>query len=381
MTKSEKRKEKMSEKMVREKIANAFLNLADAIESGSFQEKPLIGIAVSGTEHGLDNIREGVRLAEARGFKAVIIDGEDSHKRMEEMLENGEIQGAVTMHYPFPIGVSTIGRVVTPGRGKEMFLAATTGTSATERVEAMVRNAIYGIIAAKACGISKPTVGIANIDGARQTEKILKKLSEQGYEICFAESSRADGGVVMRGNDLLEGTADVMVMDALTGNLMMKIFSAYTTGGQFESLGFGYGPGVGENYHKTILIVSRASGAPVIAGAIQYAAELLDGNFYAICDEEFKKAYQAGLEDLLSELKNEKNDSKDNKKVAMPPKETVTHEIHGIEVVDLEDAAAALWEQEIYAETGMGCTGPVILVNESKASLARKILTEKGYIA
>ena len=263
----------MSEKMVREKIAKTILNLADAMETGSFQEKPLIGIAVSETEHGLDNIREGVRIAESRGFRAVIIDGEDAHKRMEEMLESGEIQGAVTMHYPFPIGVSTIGRVVTPGRGREMFLAATTGTSATERVEAMVRNAIYGIIAAKACGISKPTIGIANIDGARQTEKILKKLAEQGYEISFAESARADGGVVMRGNDLLEGTADVMVMDALTGNLMMKIFSAYTTGGQFESLGFGYGPGVGENYHKTILIVSRASGAPVIAGAIQYATE------------------------------------------------------------------------------------------------------------
>ena len=58
----------------------------------------------------------------------MIIDGEYAHKRMEEMLESGEIQGAVTMHYPFPIGVSTIGRVVTPGRGREMFLAATTGT-------------------------------------------------------------------------------------------------------------------------------------------------------------------------------------------------------------------------------------------------------------
>lgn len=370
----------MSEKMVREKIAKTILNLADAMETGSFQEKPLIGIAVSETEHGLDNIREGVRIAESRGFRAVIIDGEDAHKRMEEMLESGEIQGAVTMHYPFPIGVSTIGRVVTPGRGREMFLAATTGTSATERVEAMVRNAIYGIVAAKACGISKPTIGIANIDGARQTEKILKKLTEQGYEISFAESARADGGVVMRGNDLLEGTADVMVMDALTGNLMMKIFSAYTTGGQFESLGFGYGPGVGENYHKTILIVSRASGAPVIAGAIQYATELLSGDFYKISDDEFQKAYQAGLKELLSELKTEKNENKD-KKVAVPPKETVTHEIHGIEVVDLEDAAASLWEKEIYAETGMGCTGPVILVNESKAAFAREVLKEKGYIA
>lgn len=46
----------MSEKMVREKIAKTILNLADAMETGSFQEKPLIGIAVSETEHGLDNI-------------------------------------------------------------------------------------------------------------------------------------------------------------------------------------------------------------------------------------------------------------------------------------------------------------------------------------
>ena len=76
----------MSEKMVREKIAKTILNLADAMETGSFQEKPLIGIAVSETEHGLDNIREGVRIAESSGFRAVIIDGEDAHKRMEEML-------------------------------------------------------------------------------------------------------------------------------------------------------------------------------------------------------------------------------------------------------------------------------------------------------
>lgn len=40
----------------------------------------------------------------------------------------------------------------------------------------------------------------------------------------------------MRGNDLLAGTPDIMVMDSLTGNLMMKIFSAYTTGGSYESL-------------------------------------------------------------------------------------------------------------------------------------------------
>ena len=78
-------------------------------------------------------------------------------------------------------------------------------------------------------------------------------------------------------------------------------------------------------------------------------------------------------------MKTEKNTEK-TKKVAAPPKETVTHEIHGIEVVDLEDAAAALWDKDIYAETGMGCTGPVILVNDGKGTLARQILKEKGYI-
>ena len=56
-----------------------------------------------------------------------------------------EIQGCVTSHYNFPIGVSTVGRVITPARGKEMIIATTTGTSSTNRVEGMVKNAISGI--------------------------------------------------------------------------------------------------------------------------------------------------------------------------------------------------------------------------------------------
>ena len=68
---------------------------------------------------------------------------------MEELLESGEIDAAVTMHYPFPVGVSTVGKIITPGMGKAMYLATTTGTSDTDRVSAMVKNAIYGIIAAR----------------------------------------------------------------------------------------------------------------------------------------------------------------------------------------------------------------------------------------
>ena len=61
----------------------------------------------------------------------------------------------------------------------------------------------------------------------------------------------------MRGNDLLMGTPDVMVTDSLTGNLFMKIFSSYTTGGDYEAEGYGYGPGVGENYDRRVLILQE----------------------------------------------------------------------------------------------------------------------------
>ena len=54
----------MSEKQIKKMIANTFLDIADALETGSFGKKPVIGVAVAGTEHGMDNIYEGVRLAE-----------------------------------------------------------------------------------------------------------------------------------------------------------------------------------------------------------------------------------------------------------------------------------------------------------------------------
>ena len=120
-------------------------------------------MAVAGTEHGMDNIYAGVKLAEKKGYKAVVIEGEDAHKQMEKMLDAGEIQGAVTMHYPFPIGVSTVGRVVTPGMGKELYLATTTGTSSTDRVESMVKNAVYGIIAAKASRLFAEAAGFKGV--------------------------------------------------------------------------------------------------------------------------------------------------------------------------------------------------------------------------
>lgn len=383
----------MSEKQVNQIIGKVFNQLADTLISGEYGQKPRVAVTAMGSEHGEQTIFQAAAKAAKGGIDATVIgsktiegvttafvENEDqAHKKMEELLDKGEIDACVTMHYPFPIGVSTVGRIVTPGKGKEMFIATTTGTSSTDKVEGMVKNAIYGIITAKACGIKNPTVGILNVDGARQTEIALTKLKEQGYDINFAASQRADGGAVMRGNDLLMGSADVMVMDSLTGNLMIKIFSSYTTGGNYESLGYGYGPGIGEGFDKLILIISRASGAPLVEGAMKFAGELVKGNLKAIAKEEFGKAHKANLTEILKGTKLVKKSSEDE--VKAPKKEVVTSQISGIEIMDLEDAVKLLWKNNVYAESGMGCTGPIILVNEANTETAIKVLQDNEFIA
>ena len=377
-------------------IKQTFVTVAEGLQDGSIGVKPKIGITGMGSEHGEENAMKGAVEAARAGVDVYYIgslehpevttikvaDDEEGHKKMEEMVDAGELDGAVTMHFPFPIGVSTVGRAITPATAKQMFLATTTGTSSTDRIEGMVLNAVYGIITAKACGVENPTVGIANVDGARQTEKILKELQDNGYGITFAESSRADGGCVMRGNDLLQASADVMVMDSLTGNIMCKLFSSYTTGGSFEAMGYGYGPGIGEGYDKLIMIVSRASGAPVIANAIKYAAELVRGGVFKVAEKEFQAANNAGLKKILDERKAAAAAAAGaaTEEVTAPPSEPVTSQIPGIEILDLEDGVKALWKEGIYAESGMGCTGPIILISDANAAKAREILTEAGFI-
>lgn len=389
----------MSEnKIIKEMIGKVFNDVADAIETGQFGSKIKIGVTTLGSEHGIENIVKGAEMSarKAQGYEVVLIgpkvntdlevfeadSEEEAHKKMEELLDNGEIHACVTMHYNFPIGVSTVGKVITPGKGKEMFLATTTGTSSPNRTEGMVKNALYGIIAAKAAGVKEPTVGILNVDGARQVERALKELDTNGYKINFVESMRSDGGAIMRGNDLLAGTPDVMIQDTLTGNIFMKVFSSFTTGGDYESAGFGYGPGIGEGYDRTVLILSRASGVPVVANAIEYAAQLSKGNLKEIVKKEFIAAKKAKLDAILKSLTKDNKKSNENEEVVeAPPKEVVTGSISGIDIMDLEDAVNALWKKGIYAESGMGCTGPIVMVNEQKTSEAMKILAEVGFIA
>jgi hypothetical protein len=383
----------MSNKAIKELLKDVLFDVADAIETGSFGEKIKVGITLLGSEHGAEELLKGAELAQRQNQDIEVVcvgpkmdtelkiyeanTEEEQHKLMEELLDSKEIAACVTMHYSFPIGVSTVGKVIAPANGKDLIIANTTGTSATDRVEAMVRNAISGIATAKACGIKEPKVGILNVEGARAVERALIKLKDAGYEFSFTESMRSDGGAVMRGNDLLAATPDVMVMDSLTGNVMMKMFSSYTTGGSYEASGYGYGPGVGSDYDRIIMILSRASGAPVAANAISYAAEVAKGSLCSVAKSEFAAAKKAGL-DTVIEVKKA---AVEEEEVAIPPKKSVTEEIPGIEILDLDDAAKAVWKAGIYAETGMGCTGPVVLVAPEDHEKAEEILKTAGYIS
>jgi hypothetical protein len=373
-------------------IAEVFNEISDGIKSGSFRKKVRIGLTVLGSEHGIEEMLKAAALASKKykDFDIVLIGpknssgletveantGEEGHKLMIKLLENKDIDGCVTQHFDFPIGVSTVGKVATPSKGKEMFIATTTGTSAIDRVEAMTLNAISGIAAAKAMGIEKPTLGILNVEGSRKVLKNLESLIEKGYDINLCESLRQDGGAVMRGNDLLAGSPDVMVCDSLTGNLLIKILSSFTTGGDYETVGAGYGPGIGENYDKLVNIVSRASGAPVICEALKYCADCAGNSVLKIAENEFKAANSYGLKSIINGNTKENTNTEE---IIAPPKKVVTYTISGIDILELDNACRTLWKEGIYSESGMGCTGPIILVSEDEGEKAAKILKNAGF--
>ncbi len=380
-----------------EALAGAFTDMAEGLVSGQFGRKLRIGLTLTDSEHGEQELIRAAEMAARQNadIEPVLIGDvaeapfelhpasslHECHQVMEKLLDEGKIDGCVTLHYGFPLGVSTVGKVVTPAGGKEMIIATTTGTSDTQRNIAMVKNTLAGVALAKASGIKKPTVGILNIDGAAVVERALRKLMDNGYELSFTESSRADGGALMRGNDLLRGTPDVMVADSLTGNLMMKIFSAYTTGGSYEAQGYGYGSGIGEEAERLIGIISRASGAPVIAGAMRLIADAAAGDLLKVYSGELKAARDAGLNDILQELKPKAVAEKATETVKAPPEKITDSDIGGIDILDIETARDVLWGKQIFARTGMGCTGPIVMVAKEDLEKAREVLIAAEFIA
>jgi len=297
---------------------------------------------------------------------------------MEKALEEGCIQGAVALHYPFPLGVTTVGRRLAPGSGAPLFVASSTGMSAAHRQEAMLRNAVLGVAVAKALGVERPSVGVLNLDAAPQVLRALTRMQERGYALNLGQSARSDGGSLLRGNDLLRGSVDVCVTDTLTGNVLMKVVAAFTSGGLYETTGWGYGPSVGEGWDKVVSIVSRASGAPVMANALAYTAAAVRANLPALAAEELRLARAAGLDAELAGFA--KAEAAPAETVQAPPAEPTDEEIHGIDVLDLEQAVRCLWKEKINAEAAMGCTGPVVKLASAHLGKARQLLGAAGYL-
>lgn len=366
--------------------------MARMIRTGESAKKVSIGLSTVGSEVPVEDLVQGAKdaMRQDRSLEVAVIgpyagndlpvyqahSDEEVAAVLEDLLDRKILDGVVTMHYPFPIGVSTVGKVITPARGKQMYIATTTGTSATDRVQAMVKNAVYGIAVAKADGIENPTVGILNVEGARQVERHLNGMRDKGYEFAWGTSRRSDGGHVLRGNDLIMGSVDVVVTDTLTGNVLMKMFSSFNSGGNYETIGCGYGPGIGEDFSRLILILSRASGMPVVSGAIQYAASMVRGNIQKVKATQINKAKQAGWT-----VENSKPAQKAApQEIAPPAEKVVDSQIPGIDILELEDAVKALWQEKIFASSGMGCTGPVILVANEDRDQALEVLKNKGYL-
>ena len=378
---------------IKKLVGDALNEIIESAKNGG--RKIRVGLMASGSEHGSAEIARGARMAlqnsgnvipvligpKIKGFEDleyIECDEAEIPSKLEECVKNGDVAGAVAMHFPFPLGVTTIGRVFTPGRGRPMILASTTGTSSTVRGEAMLRNAVYGIAVAKSLGISSPTVGILNVDTAQPVFRALSRMKEKGYDITFGESTRADGGSVLRGNDILSGAVDVCVTDTLTGNVLVKMFSSFTTGGSYEASGWGYGPSCGENWNNVVLIVSRASGAPVIANALTFTASVIIGGLPEKVAEELKSARKAGLDDEIEGLTPKAAKAEDE--VKAPPAEPTDDELHGIDVLEIDNAVKVLWKEGIYAESAMGCTGPVIKMPARHMEKAAEILKANGYL-
>ena len=378
---------------IKKLVGEALSEIIESAKSGG--PKVRVGLMASGSEHGAEEIAKGARMAVDNGSSVIpVLIGPkvegyeeleyidcaecDIPARLEQTVKSGEVAGAVAMHYPFPLGVTTIGRVLTPGRGRPMILASTTGTSSTVRGEAMLRNAIYGIAVAKSLGIKNPTVGILNIDTAPPVFRALTHLKEKGYAVTFGSSSRSDGGSILRGNDILAGTVDVCVTDTLTGNVLVKMFSSFTTGGSYEAAGWGYGPSCGEGWSNVVSIVSRASGAPVIANALEFTARVIAGGLPELVASELAAARAAGLNDEIAALTPKSAQAEEA--VKAPAAEPTDDELHGIDVLEIDNAVKVLWKAGIYAESAMGCTGPVIKMSARNMEKAEEILKSNGYL-
>jgi hypothetical protein len=114
----------------------------------------------------------------------------------------------------------------------------------------------------------------------------------------------------------------------------------------------------------------------VIANALAYCAAMVHGNLSRISRLQIQKAKQARWQ-IPSAPKVEAEARED---IAPPAAKVTSEQIPGIDILELEEAVKSLWQAQIFASTGMGCTGPVILIAEEDKARAIQILKANQYL-
>ena len=120
----------------RKLVGDVLAELVEQARSGG--PKVRVGLMASGSELGAEELLRGAVLATDQDPRLQVVaigpkvpgydkldwietpHGEaDLVSAMESALLDGRIRGAVALHYPFPLGVTTIGRVLTPASGRQ----------------------------------------------------------------------------------------------------------------------------------------------------------------------------------------------------------------------------------------------------------------------
>ena len=100
------------------------------------------------------------------------------------------------------------------------------------------------------------------------------------------------------------------------------------------------------------------------------------GGLTEVAKMEITAANKAGMNEILKPQYSRVNVSRKE----APPKKIVNKQIAGVDVLELESAQQLLWDDGIYAETGMGCTGPIIIVASEDLDNAKVILKKNKLI-
>jgi hypothetical protein len=102
---------------------------------------------------------------------------------------------------------------------------------------------------------------------------------------------------------------------------------------------------------------------------------MVRGGLFEIAAREIKAAQRAGWK-----VQTPSRAAPDTAEVKAPPAKVATAQIAGIDILQLEDAVHSLWAAGIYASSGMGCTGPVLLTADEDKENAVKLLMDKEFL-